>query len=182
MKWNFDPAHSNASFSTKHMMVTTVRGTFDEVSGTLEYDPANPSADATVEATIVVNSISTGNNDRDNHLRSADFFNVAEFPEMTFKSTGLKLNADNQSGVLTGDLTISGVTKPVDIDVTFEGHMPNSLFGDERVAFSGSTKINREDYGLTWNQALETGGWLVGKEIKIELDVQAVKVAEGTPA
>lgn len=177
--WKIDGAHTSANFSVRHMMVTTVRGNFDDVSGAIEFDPANPAA-ASVEANINAASINTGVNDRDNHLRSGDFFDVAQFPTITFKSTGLKLS-DNTSGVLTGDLTIRNVTKSVNLDVEFLGEQ-NSPFGDKRVGFSANTKINREEFGLTWNVALEAGGVLVSKDIKIELDVQAILVTEQTPA
>jgi polyisoprenoid-binding protein YceI len=178
--WNIDNAHSIASFSVKHMMVTNVRGTFSGVNGTLEYDLNNP-ANATVNVTIDTNTVNTGSTDRDNHLRSADFFNVENHPHMVFKSTRVEVK-NERLGVLHGDLTIAGVTRPMAIEVEMEGHIERSLFGDERIAFTGETKINREDFGLTWNQALETGGWLVGKDIKIMLEVQAVKVTEAAPA
>lgn len=177
--WNFDKTHSSANFSVRHMMVTTVRGSFSDMNGVLNFDPANPAA-ASVEATIQAASISTGVADRDNHLRSADFFDVEKFPTLTFKSTGVKLN-DSNSGVVTGDLTIKDVTRPVTLEVEYLGEQP-SPFGDRRVGFSASTKINREDFGLTWNVALETGGVLVSKDIKIELDLQAVLAAETASA
>ncbi len=174
--WNFDPTHSTISFSVRHMMVTTVRGTFSDFSGKLHFDAANPAA-SSVEANISVASINTGVADRDNHLKSADFFDAATFPAMTFKSTGLKLS-DDTNGVLTGELTIRDVTKPVTINVEFLGENVNPFDQSKRVGFNGTTKINREDFGLTWNVALETGGVLVGKDIKIELDVQAVLASE----
>lgn len=174
--WKIDPTHSSARFSVRHMMVATVRGAFEDLDGTIHYDPANPSA-SSVEATLKVASINTGVADRDNHLRSADFFDAGTYPDITFKSTGLKLNSDNE-GVLTGDLTIRGVTRPITIDVEFLGENINPFDQSKRVGFSGTAKLNREDYGLTWNVALETGGVLVGKDIKIELDVEAVLVTE----
>lgn len=174
--WNFDPAHSTISFSVRHMMVTTVRGTFSDFSGTLNFDAANPAA-SSVEANINIASVNTGVADRDNHLRSADFFDAANFPTMTFKSTGLTLS-DDSNGVLVGELTIHGTTKTVSINVEFLGENLNPFDQSKRVGFSGTTKINREDFGLTWNVALETGGVLVSKDIKIELDVQAVLVNE----
>jgi polyisoprenoid-binding protein YceI len=177
--WQIDTAHTSASFSVRHMMVTTVRGTFDTVTGSVSFDPANP-AGASVEAQIEVNSISTGAPDRDNHLRSADFFDIANHPYITFKSTGITLK-DQTSGVLKGDLTIRGTTLPVEIEVEFLGENKNP-WGKTVAGFVGETKINREDYGLTWNQALETGGVLVGKEIKITLDVEVVLVEEAVTA
>lgn len=178
-QWNFDPAHSNAEFSVRHMMVTNVRGTFDKVSGTLDFDPANPAA-ARVEATIEAASISTGAEDRDNHLRSADFFDVEKFPTITFKSTSVEPTGD-ESARITGELTMRGVTRTITIDAEYLGQGP-SPFGDVRAGFEGTVKINREDFGLTWNQALESGGVLVGKEVKITLNVQAVMASEAEMA
>ncbi len=177
--WNFDSTHTNAAFSARHMMVTTVRGQFDQVTGTLTFDPQNLAA-ASVEATIDATTISTGVGDRDNHLRSADFLDVANHPTLSFKSTNVEITGDNTAR-LTGDLTIRGTTRPVVIDAEFMGQFKD-LYGNQRVAFNGKTKINREDWGLTWNVGLEAGGWLVGKEITIELDVQAILVTEQVPA
>jgi polyisoprenoid-binding protein YceI len=174
--WNFDPAHSNADFAVRHMMITTVRGGFKEVSGALEFDPENP-ADAVVEATIKASSIWTGVADRDAHLRSADFLDAENYPDITFKSTGVEASSDTAAQV-TGDLTIRGVTKPVTLDVTLLGRAANPWSGAETLGFSATAKINREDFGLTWNQTLETGGVLVGKEITLSLDVEAVAVSE----
>jgi len=178
-QWNLDAAHTSIDFVVKHMMVTNVRGSFSDVSGVIKFDPASP-ADASVEVTIGVNSVSTGTEDRDNHLRSADFFEVEKFPNMTFKSTNVEMTGDS-SAKITGDLTIRDVTQSVVLDAEFIGSGV-SPFGDTRAGFEATTKINREDFGLTWNQALEAGGVLVGKDIKIMLDVQAVQVAESTPA
>jgi polyisoprenoid-binding protein YceI len=173
--WNFDSAHTNAAFSARHMMVTTVRGQFDKVTGTLTFDPQNPAA-ASVEATIDATTISTGVADRDNHLKSADFLDVANFPTLTFKSTKVELTG-KETAKITGDLTIRGNTRSVVVEAEFFGQFKD-LYGNQKVGFSGKTKINREDWGLTWNVALETGGWLVGKDINIELDLQAVLVTE----
>ncbi len=178
-EWKFDAAHTSASFAVRHMMVTTVRGQFQQVSGALHFDPKNMAA-SSVEATIVVTSVTTGAADRDNHLRSADFFDIANYPEMTFKSTRVQLTGDNAAKV-TGNLTIRGKTLPVTLDVEFLGQV-DSPFGDKRVGFTATTKINREDWGLTWNRALETGGVLVGKDISISLDVEAILVAEPAKA
>lgn len=177
MQWTIDPQHSYAGFSVKHMMVTTVRGQFTDVDARLDYDPANPAA-ATVEATIQVASVNTGATDRDNHLRSADFFEVERFPVMTFKSKRVEMQGDDVARVV-GDLTIRDVTREVTLDVTLQGQGTNP-YGIQVVGFEAETKINREDFGLTWNVALETGGILVGKDIKIALDVQfnPVKVTE----
>lgn len=170
--WTFDPTHANADFSVRHMMITTVRGGFKEVSGTLEFDPENPGL-SSVEATINTNSIWTGVADRDGHLRSPDFLDVENHPTITFKSTNVNTKSDTEAEV-TGDLTIRGVTKPVTMQVQLLGRTKNPFTGVETVGFTGTTKINREDFGLTWNQALETGGVLVGKEINITLDVEVV--------
>ncbi|MBZ0306426.1 MAG: YceI family protein, partial [Anaerolineae bacterium] len=153
--WKIDPTHSAANFSVKHMMVTTVRGHFNEIDGTIDFDEANPAA-SQVNVEIKVASIDTGVADRDNHLRSADFFDVANFPKITFRSTKVEVTGKNE-GRITGDLTIRGVTRPVVIETEFLGSLKDP-WGNDKVAFSGETKINREDFGLTWNVALETGG------------------------
>lgn len=177
--WNIDKAHSAADFVVKHMMFATVRGTFRDMEGVIEFDPANPGA-ARVEAKIVANSVSTGVNDRDNHLRSPDFFDVANYPYITFSSKGVAA-ADATHATITGDLTIRNVTREVTLHVEFLG-AGNNPWGMQVAGFSATTSINREDFGLTWNQVLETGGVLVGKEIKIELDVQAILAAVTAPA
>lgn len=177
--WKFDPAHTSASFSVRHMMVTTVRGYFEKVGGTLVYDPANPAA-SYVEAEIDAASINTGVTDRDNHLRSADFLDAANYPKIVFKSRRIELKGDDEARVY-GDLTIRGVTREVVIDAELLG-ITDSPFGDRRIGFHGVTKINREDWGLTWNVALEAGGVLVGRDVKIELDVEAILVTEQQPS
>ena len=174
-QWNFDVAHSNVDFVVRHMMVTNVRGEFGQFNGTLNFDPANPGA-TSVDVTIDASSVNTGVADRDNHLRSPDFFDAANYPNLTFKSTGVQI-VDEDSAKLTGDLTIRGVTKSVTLNVEFLGQT-TSPYGDVRAGFEASAKINREDFGLTWNQALEAGGVLVGKDVKIQLAVQVVQVAE----
>jgi polyisoprenoid-binding protein YceI len=178
-EWKFDPTHTSVSFAVRHMMVTTVRGQFQQVSGLLHFDPQNMAA-SSVEATITATSVTTGVADRDNHLRSADFFDVANYPEITFKSTRVELTGEN-TGKVTGNLTIHGKTLPVALTAEFLGQI-DSPFGDTRVGFTATTKINREDFGLTWNRALETGGVLVGRDINISLDVEAVRVAEPVKA
>lgn len=175
-QWTFDPTHSNADFAVKHMMVTTVRGGFKEVSGVINFDRDNANL-CSVEAVIKTASIWTGVADRDGHLRSADFLDVENFPEMTFKSTKVEFKGEDRAAI-TGDLTIRGITKPVTLDAELLGEQKNPFTGQMTLGFTGETRINREDWGLTWNQALETGGWLVGKEIKITLDVEAVPVTE----
>lgn len=178
-QWNLDPTHTTASFSARHMMVTTVRGQFQTISGTLDYDPENPT-NASVNVTIEAASLVSGVIDRDNHLRSADFLDVENYPVITFNSTKVEVTGGDSANI-TGNLTVRGVTRPVTIKAEYLGQT-NSPFGDVRAGFSGRTKINREDFGLTWNMALEAGGVLVGKDITIDLDVEAVKVAEAVPA
>ncbi|MGJ3238556.1 MAG: YceI family protein [Anaerolineae bacterium] len=174
-QWTFDPTHSSADFTVRHMMVSNVRGSLGPISGTLDFDPENPS-EASVDVTIDVTAINTGAEDRDNHLRSADFFEVEKYPNMIFKSTSVESTGSNSAAV-TGDLTIRDVTRQVTLNVEFMGQGA-SPFGDTRAGFEATTTINREDFGLTWNQTLETGGVLVSKEVKVSLDVQTVLVAE----
>lgn len=178
-QWQFDTAHSSADFSVKHMMFATVRGSIPEVTGSIEFDPDNPAA-SQVEATLNAASISTGGDDRDNHLRSADFLDVENHPTITFKSTHVNVTGEGEAAI-TGDLTIRGVTKSVTLNAEFLGSGTNP-WGQSVAGFNGSLKINREDFGLTWNQALEAGGVLVGKEVAIELNVQAVAAAEAETA
>ena len=170
--WNIDPAHSNAQFSVRHMMISNVRGEFTKVSGKARFDPEKPSAGFSVEATIDVNTINTREPDRDKHLKSPDFFDAEKYPSITFKSTGAENSPDGLK--LRGDLTIHGVTREVTLDV--EGPTPPTRdpWGSTRIGASATTKINRKDFGLTWNQALETGGILVGDEVKITIDVELV--------
>jgi polyisoprenoid-binding protein YceI len=171
--WKIDPAHTDVQFSAKHMMVTTVRGKFHAVDGTITLDEANPTA-ATGSFTIKAASLNTGVEQRDGHLRSGDFFDAETYPEITFSVTGVEPKRGNDYAV-TGDLTIRDVTKPVTFDVEFLGTYQG--FQGRRAGFHGTTKLNREDWGLTWNVALETGGWLVGKEIKLEIDIALDEVA-----
>lgn len=168
--WKIDAGHTTAGFSVKHMMFTTVRGKFSEVEGTITFDPANPSA-ASVDASVKVASVFTGVADRDNHLKSPDFFDAANHPDITFKSTSVKA-ASAEKATVVGNLTIRGVTKEVTLEVEFLGSGKNP-WGATVAGFNATTTINREDFGLTWNQALEAGGILVGRDVKLELDVQA---------
>ena len=179
--WNIDSAHAQANFAARHMMVTTVRGSFNKITGTINFDPANPAA-ASVEAVIDTTSMnSTGNDQRDGHLKSPDFLDIEKFPTITFKSTKIEPNKDGSQAKIYGDLTIKDVTKPVvfEAELLGQGKTP---FGTTVAGFNGKTKINREDFGLTWNMALETGGWLVSKDVSIELDVEAVLATEAAPA
>ena len=171
--WNLDPAHTVAEFKVKHMMIANVKGHFSKVSGVLIRDESNPANDR-VEATIEAASIETRNEQRDGHLKSADFFDVEKFPTLHFKSTGISVVGDGELSV-EGDLTIRGVTRKVRFAV--EGPTPPAKdpWGSTRIGVSASTKINRKDFGLTWNAALETGGILVGDDVTITLDAQFVK-------
>jgi polyisoprenoid-binding protein YceI len=171
--WNIDLAHTMAEFKVKHMMIANVKGQFSKVSGVLTLDESKL-ANSRVEATIEAASIETRDGQRDAHLKSADFFDVEKFPTLHFKSTGISLVRDGELSV-EGDLTIHGVTRNVRFVV--EGPTPPTKdpWGNTRVAVSATTKINRKDFGLTWNAALETGGILVGEEVTITLDVEFVK-------
>jgi polyisoprenoid-binding protein YceI len=171
--WNIDPVHSVAEFKVKHMMISNVKGQFAHVSGVLELD-ADDVTKSRVEASIDGASLNTRDPQRDAHLKSADFFHVENHPTLTFKSTGIKQTADGELSV-AGDLTIRGVTHNVVFKV--EGPTPPAKdpWGNTRLGLSATTKINRKDFGLSWNAALETGGILVGDEVTITLDVQFVK-------
>ena len=171
--WNIDPAHSVAEFKVKHMMIANVKGQFAKITGTLTLDESDL-ADSHIEALIEASSIETRDAQRDAHLKSADFLDVEKFPTLPFKSTRISLVRDGELAV-EGDLTIRGVTRKVLFSV--EGPTPpmKDPWGNTRVAVSATTKINRKDFGLTWNAALETGGILVGDEVTITLDVEFVK-------
>ena len=172
--YNLDPSHSRVGFVARHAMVAKVRGSFDEVTGTATIDGANPSA-SSLEVTIQATSIDTRDANRDGHLRSADFFDVETYPTLTFVGTGFEITDDTTVEV-TGDLTIRGVTKPVTVPFEFGG-VAVDPFGNERVGFDGSVVVNRKDWDLTWNAALETGGVLVSDKVTLELEVSAIKAA-----
>ncbi|WP_408095752.1 YceI family protein [Peredibacter sp. HCB2-198] len=171
--YNIDPSHSSANFSVKHMMIAKVHGGFEKISGKFAYDPQNLK-ESSVEAAIEVASINTRDAQRDTHLRSADFFEVEKYPLMTFKSTEFKHDGNNNL-MVTGDLTIRDVTKKVTLVVDEQSAEHKDPWGNLRIGLSAKTKVNRKDFGLTWNAALEAGGVLVGDEITITLDVQFVK-------
>lgn len=173
--WVIDPSHSRVGFSAKHAMVATVRGQFTDFSGSLTLDGSNPTVSA-ADVTIATASINTNSDDRDNHVRSADFLDVESHPEMTFRSTGVK-HEGGDDFVMTGDLTIRGTTRPVELEVELEG-LATDPFGNERIGFSGETVISRKDFDLTWNVALEAGGVLVSDKVKITLDVSAIRQAD----
>ena len=171
--WKIDPAHSRAEFRVKHMMISHVTGSFSGISGTLTEDPADPSR-SHVEATVDISTISTGDAQRDAHLKSPDFFHHEQHPQMTFSSTKVVKKGEDEYAV-TGDLTIHGVTKPVTFEVEGPSAPGKDPWGNTRIGLTATTKINRKDFGLSWNAALETGGILVGEEAKLTLDVQFVK-------
>lgn len=170
--WTIDNAHSEVAFAVKHLMISTVRGRFANVSGQVDF-PAGEYGDARVEVTIDAASIDTREDKRDAHLRSADFFDVERFPTLTFKSRRVQA-IKGDSFQLVGDLTIKGITREVVLDVDVEGFQKDP-WGNQKAGFSASARVNRKDFGLTWNAALETGGVLVGEDIKIALDVQLLQ-------
>ena len=169
--WSIDPTHTTVEFSVKHLMISTVRGHFGAVTGTIVLDEQNPLA-SSVTAEIDATSISTRTEQRDAHLRSPDFFDVEKYPTIRFESTRVQRDGDHFD--VYGNLTIRDVTREVVLHTTDEGR-GGDPWGGQRAAFSATGKIDRQEFGLTWNQALETGGVLVGNEIKISLEVQAVK-------
>ena len=170
--WQLDPTHSSVEFAVKHLMIATVKGAFSGLQGTLETDESNPTHPS-LSVTIDTNTISTHNEQRDNHLRSPDFFDAATYPTITFVATAIRGEILGEFE-LTGDLTMHGVTKPVTLDVSFEGRAKDP-WGNARLGYTAKGKLRRSDFGLNWNQALETGGVLVGDEIKISVDVQLVR-------
>jgi polyisoprenoid-binding protein YceI len=175
--WEVDPNHTQLQFIARHMMVAKVRGKFEKWDIKLEI--GERPEDSSVTAVIDTASLNSGVDDRDNHLRSGDFFDVEKYPVMTFKSTKIERTGDNTFQV-TGDFTIRDVTKPLTFDVEYEGAWADP-WGGTRIAFSGKTEIEREDWGVSWNVALEAGGWLVSKKVQIEVDLEAVHKVE-TPA
>ncbi|MFI0214579.1 YceI family protein [Streptomyces lydicus] len=170
--YTIDPAHSSIGFTVRHAMVTNVRGTFGAYEGTLALDGTDPSRSAT-SLDIEIASIDTGIADRDAHLRGADFFDAETFPQMTFRSTAAERVGGDRYRI-TGDLTLRGVTKPLTIDLEFNGSATD-VYGAERVGFEGSAEILRSDWGLTWNAALEAGGVMVSDKVKLSFDISAVK-------
>ena len=172
--WSIDPAHSHVEFAVKHLMISTVKGRFGIVRGTVRADVANPgTGPVEVDIEIDADSIDTREAQRDAHLKSADFFDVAAYPRLRF--TAARVSQPNGGAFdLTGDLTIHGVTRPVTLRIESEGAAKDP-WGGERVGFSGTAKIKRSDFGLTWNQVLEAGGVVVGDDVKISLDVELIK-------
>lgn len=175
--WKIDPAHTSIEFAVKHMMFTTVRGRFKDVKGTIEADEGNP-ANSRVEVEIAAASLDTGVADRDAHLKSPDFLDVERYPTLTFRSKRVQGSASREGDTFTvvGDLTIRATTIEVTLDCTYEG-MGKDPWGGTRAGVGAQARIDRREWGLKWNQALETGGILVGNEVRVELEVQAVKEA-----
>jgi polyisoprenoid-binding protein YceI len=171
--WNIDAAHSVAEFKVKHMMISNVRGQFAGISGVLTENPIDHSL-SSVEAFIDVSTLNTGDAQRDGHLKSPDFFDVEKFPTFAFKSNSVKRNGDGEYSVV-GDLTLHGVTRHITFAVEGPSAPGKDPWGNTRIGLSATTKINRKDFGLTWNSALETGGVLVGEDASITLDVQFIK-------
>lgn len=170
--WNIDPVHSNVEFSVKHMMVSTVKGRFGALEGTLTFDEAAP-AQAAVNATIEISSIQTGDPNRDAHLRAADFFEVEKWPTATFRGTRVEAQETDRARVY-GGLTIRDVTREVVLDVEYDGQVKDA-YGMQRAAFTAETTINRSDFGLTWNPLLETGGAVVSDRVRITLHIAATR-------
>lgn len=173
-KWIVDPTHSSIDFSVKHMMIAKVKGTFHTFEANIEADP-NDLTSANIQVAVDVSSVDTRNGDRDAHLRSGDFFDGENHPKMTFQSTSIVKTGDGEYDV-KGDLTIRGVTRPETLSVTFEG-AGKDPWGNEKVGYSATGSIKRSDFGLTYNAVLETGGVLIGDEIKISIEIEAVQQA-----
>ena len=171
--YEIDPAHSNVSFSIRHLMVTNVRGSFRGVKGTVSYDPDNPSA-TTVQAVIDASTLSTNDNERDTHVKGADFLDVERYPNIEFTSTGAKKTGDSELEI-SGSLTVHGVTKPVVLKVEELSSEAKDPWGNTRIGASVKSKIKRSDFGLKWNAPLETGGVLVGDDVKLDFDLEFIK-------
>ena len=172
MNWQIDSAHSHIGFAVRHMMISRVRGQFHDFEGTIDFNQDNPE-ETTVDVIIDATSIDTREEDRDNHLRSEDFLYVEKYPHITFKSKRVELE-DEEHATLVGDLTIRGETHEVEVDVEFQG-MARSPWGSMSAGFSAWTTLNRKDWGLVWNKALETGGVLVGDKLDVEIELELIK-------
>jgi polyisoprenoid-binding protein YceI len=172
--WKIDPDHSVASFAIRHMMITAIRGQFNGISGIIEFNPADPSG-SSVAAEIDVTSLTTGNKKRDEHLFSADFFEVERYPLITFKSTKVEKTESSNRGKMSGDLTIHGITRPITMDVNYFGPVtsPKDLGGETAIGFTTSLTVNRDDFGILWNVSLGDDNLMVGKEVQIALDIEA---------
>lgn len=179
MAWVIDSAHTEVNFAVRHMMISNVRGQFQKFSGTVEFDEANP-AKTTVDVQIEAASINTKEEKRDAHLKSPDFFDAEKYPYLTFKSKRVEVKDDTHA-VLHGDLTIRAVTREVALDVEYNGQS-KSPWGTTSAGFTAKTQIKRKNWNLNWNVALETGGWLVGDDINISIELEIVKQVETEPA
>ena len=179
MSWKIDSAHTLASFTVRHMMISNVRGEFEKVTGTVDFNEEYPT-ETTVDVQIDVSSINTRDSQRDQHLKSPDFFNIELYPTISFKSKRVERTGDT-SARLIGDMTIKDITREVNLDVDYAG-LATSPWGATSAGFTATSKINRKDWDLNWNVALETGGWLVGEEIKINIDLEIIKETEAVPA
>jgi polyisoprenoid-binding protein YceI len=175
MSWQLDTVHSHVGFSVKHLMVATARGQFKSYTGTVRIDPKDFTR-STFEGEIDVASIDTGNADRDTHLRANDFFDVPNHPKITFKSTSIEAKGESEY-IVHGDLTMRGVTRPIALEVEFLG-TAKSLYGYTAAGFSARGTINRKDFGVSFNAALETGGFALGEKVKLELDIEAIYQAD----
>lgn len=173
--WNIDPSHSEITFKVRHLMISTVKGYFNQYEATLDGEESNGFEGAKVTFSADIESINTGNADRDNHLKSADFFDAANHPKLSFVSTSFTPTGNNHY-TITGDLTIRGTTKPVTLEAEYHGSMID-FYGNTKAGFHLSGSINRHDFGLAWNAVTEAGGIVVSEEVKLELDVQMSKVA-----
>ncbi len=178
MAWQIDSAHSEITFSARHMMISTVRGRFEKFSGTVNFDEQKP-ANTTVDVKIEAASVNTREPQRDNHLKSPDFLDVEQYPYITFKSTRVEV-LDDTHAHLYGDMTIRDVTREVMLDVEYAGQA-KSPWGTTSAGFSATTTLKRKNWNLNWNVALETGGWLVGEELKINIELEIVKQPEAQP-
>lgn len=174
MAWAIDPSHTGVSFSVRHMMISTVRGEFHKVSGTVDFKPEHP-AQSAIDVKIETASVDTRDEKRDGHLKSADFFDAEKFPVMEFKSDKIE-ELSKTHGKVHGTLTIKGISKPVVLDVEYNG-MQKAPWGTTNAGFSAKGKINRKDWGLNWNVALESGGILVGDDVKIDIEAEIVQQA-----
>lgn len=179
-EWTIDPMHTGAHFSIKHMMISTVRGGFGKVTGTVDYDGKNL-AKAKVNAKIDATTINTGEEKRDEHLRSKDFFETEKFPDIAFKSTSIKPKGKGKFS-MTGDLTMHGVTKPVTLDVEGPSQEIKDKQGNHKVGFSATGTIKRKDFGITYNSVLDGGGVALGEEVPITLDIEMSRPGDGKPA
>jgi polyisoprenoid-binding protein YceI len=173
-KYNIDPNHSTVGFSVKHMVVTNVKGRFKDYSGTLMYDEKDPTK-SSVDVDIKTASITTDNDQRDNHLKSPDFFDAAKFPDITFKSSKVEKKGENY--LMTGTLTMKGVSKEVQIPVTINGSVKDP-WGSTRLGTEGSLKINRQDYGINWSKTMDNGGLVAGNDVNIDLQIEFVKAQD----